>query len=141
MFLCTNCKVLSEVAIEKDGEGRNRHGVAECRVCGRFDGIKFPSKTEARVYLELLEELEDGDRLYRQVRFPLLNLAPVPAEERQAGTPRSFSVDFVIVRAGGEWEAIDAKAKNWKSREWDRGRAAFEACWKIPIQKRRSRTR
>lgn len=138
-----------------------------------IDGITFPSATEARVYARLRTETRPGERLYRQVRMPLLSSAP-----DASGVPYSISIDFVLV--GGARHAdsavevarrlepqlamayasgatneqitatiateiaqtlrrsaaallggvrfIDAKTGR-KSREWPRGKAAFEATW------------
>lgn len=92
------------------------------------DGIKFPSKTEARVYRRLRGELKAGERLYCQVRFPLLAIGPV---ERLR--PLNFTVDFVIVQRDGTWRVIDAKTGR-KSREWARGKAAFEATYNVKVE-------
>ena len=92
-----------------------------------LDGIRFPSKMEARVYQTLKTSMEEGDILYRQVRFPLLSSAPT-----ETGVPLAFTVDFVIVRGKG-WRVVDAKGKR-KSREWERGKRAFEACYGVPVE-------
>lgn len=83
--------------------------------------ITFPSKMEARVYERLLRELTPGERLYRQVRVPLLASAP-----DDSGKPLNITVDFVIVTKNNTLRWIDAKGKR-QSRDWRRGKAAFEA--------------
>lgn len=94
------------------------------------DGIRFPSKTEARVYARLRREaIAEGARLYRQVRFPLLSIAP-----NDKGVPLSISIDFALVYSDGRVRLIDAKAKKWKSRDWERGRRAAEACYGVAIE-------
>jgi len=92
------------------------------------DGIRFPSKTEAAVYRRLRHELEQGERLYCQVRFPLLAIGPV-----EKLRPLSFTVDFVIVQKDGTWRVIDAKTRR-VSREWARGKAAFEATYNLKVE-------
>ena len=92
------------------------------------DGIRFPSKMEAAVFTRLRDELQPGERLYRQVRFPLLAVAP-----NDKGVPLAMTVDFVIVSPTG-WRAIDAKPKRRKSRDWVRGKAAFEATYNVKVE-------
>ena len=92
------------------------------------DGIRFPSKVEARVYRRLRHELQVGERLYCQVRFPLLAIGPV-----EKLRPLNLTVDFVIVQKDGTWRVIDAKT-NRKSREWARGKAAFEATYNLQVE-------
>jgi hypothetical protein len=92
------------------------------------DGIRFPSKTEARVYRRLKDELVVGERRYCQVRFPLLAIGPV-----EKLRPLNFTVDFVIVRRDGTWRVIDAKTRR-VSREWARGKAAFEATYNVKVE-------
>lgn len=90
-------------------------------------GIKFPSKLEA-AWFEHLSALATatGARLYRQVKFPLLDIS---AEE--TGIPRYFCVDFVL-RGGPGDRVIDAKGR--ESRDWARGKAAFEAEYGIQVE-------
>jgi hypothetical protein len=90
-------------------------------------GIKFPSKLEA-AWFEHLSALAiaTGARLYRQVKFPLLDIG---AEE--TGIPRYFCVDFVL-RGGPGDRVIDAKGR--ESRDWSRGKAAFEAEYGIQVE-------
>ena len=85
--------------------------------------VTLPSKTEARVARRLLEEVAaaPGTRIYRQVRVPLLTIAP-----GRRGVPLYLTVDFVVVEPDGTEHWIDAKTKR-RSREWVRGRAAAEA--------------
>lgn len=97
-----------------------------------LDGIKFPSKTQARVYARLKVEAQaDGARIYREARFPLLNLAP---DER--GLPSYLTVDFVLLYPDGTLRLIDAKAKRWKSAEWRRGKLAFEGFYGLKVEER-----
>lgn len=90
-------------------------------------GIKFPSKLEA-AWFEHLSTIATatGARLYRQVKFPLLDIG---AEE--TGIPRYFCVDFVL-RGGPGDRVIDAKGR--ESRDWSRGKAAFEAEYGIQVE-------
>ena len=89
-----------------------------------IDGITFPSRTEARIYLRLkTEAVRDGALLFRQVRYPLSNLAP----RAEDGRPLYLTIDFEVAYPDGRRRFIDAKAKRWKSPEWTRGKAAFEA--------------
>lgn len=94
------------------------------------DDIRFPSKTEARVYRRLrVEAVAENARLYRQVRIPLLNLAP-----NDNAVPLYITIDFGIVYLDGRVRLIDAKAKKWKSPEWLRGQKAAEAFYGIQIE-------
>ena len=94
-------------------------------------GIKHPSKLEARVYEELrLVAISTGARLYRHVRFPLLNLAP-----DAHGGASYFTPDFVLAGPGAELRVIDAKGR--ESPEWRRGALAFEAEYGIQVEVRR----
>ena len=97
------------------------------------DGIRFPSMMEARVYsrLRLLAKAE-GATLFRQVRFPLFNLAP----EEGSLLPHNISIDFVLVYPDGRRRYIDAKPqrRQAKSRDWKRGKAAFEMCYQASIE-------
>lgn len=95
-----------------------------------LDGIKFPSKLEARVWARLrLEAKTDDARLYRQVNFPLLNLA-----SNEYGKPMVFCPDFVLIYPDNTVRVIDAKAKRWKSAEWLRGKRAFEGWYGIAVE-------
>jgi len=94
------------------------------------DGIRFPSKTEARVYQRLaLEARADRATLFRQVRLPLLSLAP---DDRLR--PLYLTIDFLLLYPDGRVRAVDAKAKRWKSRDWARGAAAFTAFYGTKIE-------
>ena len=101
----------------------------------KVDGVTFDSAMESRVYLRLRAECAaSGARLYRQVRFPLLNLAPGPH-----GRPLFFTPDFVVVARDGTWRVVDAKARTrsgrtLKGREWTRGKAAFEAWYVVAVE-------
>lgn len=91
------------------------------------DGIRFPSKLEARVYKLLRAGLKPGERLYRQVRLPLLAVAPT-----DSGLPLYMTVDFAIVSASG-WRLVDAKSRR-KSRDWERGKRALEATYGLRVE-------
>lgn len=96
------------------------------------DGIKFPSETQARVYERVRMEVRDGQRLFLNAKMPLWNLEPHPN-----GKPRTLEIDFVIVEGlGNVVRAIDAKPKRKEaqSRDWARGRAAYEACYGRKIE-------
>ena len=92
-----------------------------------------PSKMEARVCDRLTAEVAGNWRekevLFRQVRLPLLSIAPESDDK-----PMYFSVDFAIVRGGKLHRLIDAKAKGRVSRDWRRGKAACEACYGITVE-------
>lgn len=90
-------------------------------------GIKFPSKLEAAWWQHLSTvAVASGQRLYRQVRFPLLDIGG-----EDTGIPRYFSVDFVL-RGGPGDRVIDAKGR--ESRDWARGKSAFEAEYGIQVE-------
>lgn len=96
------------------------------------DGIRFPSATQARVYQRVRAELKPGQRLFLDAKVPLWNLEPHPN-----GKPRTLEIDFVIVEGlGSVVRAIDAKPKRKEaqSRDWARGRAAYEACYGRKIE-------
>ena len=98
------------------------------------DGIKFPSKTEARVYAALKREYPatKGWILFRQVRYPLTNVAP-----NEKGVPLAITIDFELFHPEtGRRLLVDAKCRRWKSREWVRGKAAFEARYGHRIEER-----
>jgi hypothetical protein len=92
-------------------------------------GIQFPSKMEARVYARLLGELLPGQRLFRQVRFPLLSLAGHP----RTHVPLYVTIDFVIVEGVRIFRLIDAKCRR-RSREWVRGKRAVEASLGLRVE-------
>ena len=84
--------------------------------------VTLPSKTEARVANRLLTKAKAaGARIYRQVRVPLLTIAP-----NDKGVPFYLCIDFVIIYPDNREEWVDAKTK-MKNREWMRGKAAAEA--------------
>lgn len=85
-------------------------------------GIKFASKTEARVY-DRLCEMFGAESVRCQVRMPLLAGAPKPNNR-----PLYMTIDFCIVESGCAKLWVDAKTKR-KSREWARGKSLFEATW------------
>ena len=92
--------------------------------------VTFPSKTEARVAERLLEEAKKtGDRVYRQVRIPLLSGAA-----GKKGVPLYLTVDFAVV-SGGVVRLIDAKTKR-RGREWCRGKAMADAMpgWSVKVE-------
>lgn len=91
------------------------------------DGHKHASKLEARVCGRLRGQLVGGQTLVQQVRLPLWSLA---SDERDR--PRYATIDFGIIEANRLVRLIDAKGR--KSREWDRGAAAVEAAYGIPVE-------
>jgi len=99
----------------------------------KVDGIRFDSKVEAHVYERLVRQYGKS-RVYRQVRFPLLSIAP---DSRRR--PLYMTVDFVVklqrfgIDAIDDMEVIDAKSGKRRSREWARGKAAFESTYGVQI--------
>jgi len=83
--------------------------------------IKFPSKTQARVYHQL-ESLFGAERLRLDTRWPLL------AGVKANGRVLYMSIDFCVVVEGKPKLWIDAKTKR-KSRDWERGLAMFRQSW------------
>lgn len=92
------------------------------------DGRRFASKMEARVAARLKLELLPGEKLFYQVRLPLLGVTPT-----DAGIPLYLTVDFAIVNASGLWRLIEAKTKR-VSRDWNRGKRACEATYGVTIE-------
>jgi hypothetical protein len=86
------------------------------------DGIRFPSRLEARLYGQASSTVAKGERLYLRPRFPLLSAAP---SERK--TALYYSPDIVIVRTSGLWDVYEAKGR--RSRDYELRRRAFEACY------------
>ena len=89
-----------------------------------MDGICFPSKMEAAVFVRLREECAaTGASLYRQVRIPLLSISPKGGKDRLK--PHVFTCDFYIgyVAGGGRYE--EAKSKR-RSRDYELRKAAAE---------------
>lgn len=96
----------------------SRHGTAIRTPCDC--GRTHASKGEARVCAALRADPEVY-RLLQQVRFPLLNLGG-----SDTGGALYLSVDFVVWRQDGTWDAVDAKHPVApRSRDWRRGAAAF----------------
>ena len=92
------------------------------------DGVKFPSKLEAKVYGDLsLEAKAERARLYRQIRFPLPNLAP-----DKYGKALVFTVDFMLIYPDNRVRVCDAKGR--QSPEWLRGKKAFEAWYDVEVE-------
>lgn len=95
--------------------------------CASADGTPHASKMERAVYERIKRELRPGAVLLRQVRMPLLSIAP-----DNLGRPLYLTVDFAIIDESGpdacdiRW--VEAKGKR-RSRDWARGKAAFEATW------------
>lgn len=84
------------------------------------DGIRFPSRMEARVYERLKRELGPGETLYRQYPIALTNLAP-----GRHGEVLRFTCDFAILRANGTWRFVEAKGAR-RSRDYPVRKAAAE---------------
>lgn len=76
-----------------------------------------------------VEAKADGARLFREVRYPLLNLA---SDER--GKPVVFTPDFTLIYPDNTVRVIDAKAMKWRSRDWLRGKRAFEAWYGVRVE-------
>ncbi len=96
-----------------------------------INGRAFASKMEARVFERLSMECAavPGTRLFLHVRFPLLSLQPAPN-----GAPMTFCPDFVIVYPDNQWRVVDAKHPSRVSRDWRRGKAAFEAEYRVAVE-------
>lgn len=93
-------------------------------------GRRFGSKLELRIFERLLLEKQAfGGDLFVHVSFPLFNLA---SDEKH--NCARVSIDFVRVNADGSMRCIDAKPRNWKSRDWSRGARAFTALYGIEIE-------
>ena len=111
---------LRALAAKKSGR---RWSSAKRTVCAQ--GHAEASRMQARVCDRLhLEARVTGARVYRQVRLPLLALAPKPD-----GTPHVLSIDFVVVEPGKPIRYVEAKDPRRVSRDWRRGAAAFAASW------------
>jgi hypothetical protein len=88
-----------------------------------------PSKLEAHVCAALAVQAKAlGSTVYRQVRYPLLSLAPKPD-----GTPYTVSIDFVIPGVGiAATRHVDSKGR--KDPAWMRGAAAFAAEYHTTVE-------
>lgn len=100
-----NARALAGSTVDKNG--RRKWSNAEPTV-GK-DGIKYPSKMEARVADRLRAALSPGERLVRQPSFPLLALEP-----GKDGKVARFTPDFAIVRMSEPddlpgWTALSAE--------------------------------
>lgn len=95
------------------------------------DGIRFPSKTQLRVYLRLKSEIQPPLTLFIEPRIPVFNLAP---NERLR--PLYVTPDFAVWDGTKIVRIVDAKPKNRKahSRDWHRGKRALEACIGIRVE-------
>jgi hypothetical protein len=99
-----------------------------------IDGIKFRSRTEAKVYGILAATLKPGDKMLIHWKAPLLSIAPRITSK----VPR-IEIDFSIWTPGVSSfslaRAVDAKpAGGWRDPSWSRGRAAFFATYGIHIE-------
>ena len=94
------------------------------------EGIRFGSKLEADVYVVLTAGLGSDERIYCHPRFPLVSVAP-----SANGAPLYFSPDFLIVGPKG-WRVVEAKGR--RSRDWERGKAAFVAAYGVEVEEVRS---
>ena len=100
----------------------------ECAVC-KTPARRFPSKTEARVYGRLVKDY-GAENVYCQVRFPLLSIA-----RTDAGIPMYFTLDFIVTAHPLASKLyMDAKSGTRRSRDWARGRAAFEKMMGCKVQ-------
>lgn len=95
--------------------------------CGR----RHPSKVQARVCSRLRREMTSEARLYHDVRFPLLSIAPT-----DRGLSNTINVDFVIVDARGPscMRVVDAKSGKRRSRDWPLRAAAFGTTYGTRIE-------
>lgn len=97
------------------------------------DGIAFPSQMEARVYMRLRDESNNGStyRLLRQASYPLVNLTG----DKDA-KPLRFTVDFVLVYPDGRKRYVEAKpsANKARSRDYVVRKSAFEACYNARVE-------
>jgi len=113
------------------GKGRSHYNVA-AKDKRTVDGIVFGSMLEARVY-EFLRVHPAHIKLVTHARVPLWSSAPL------CGKLTSYiSVDFLYIAFDrGEWKicrAIDAKPKRRRSRDWKRGKDAFEASYGVKLE-------
>lgn len=101
------------------------------------DWIRFPSATQARVYVRIKTELGPAEKLVLDARFPLVAVAPRIGRAHKAGY---ISVDFTVwAPSDSGWRlarAIDAKprARAAVSRDWRRGARAFAATYGVEIE-------
>lgn len=86
-----------------------------------INGIKFPSKVQARVFLRLLE-LFGKERVRLDVRMPLL------AGSKENGRVHYMTIDFCVIDNAKPILWIDAKTPR-KSREWERGLSMWRQTW------------
>lgn len=88
------------------------------------DGIRFDSKTEARVYQRLLLEAAEipGTQVFRQVRWPLLTI-----DAKGDHQPHTIRVDFCVRYPDGRLRHVEAKCPGRVSRDWPLRAAAFRA--------------
>lgn len=100
--------------------------------CAR--GHRHPSKLEARVCAEAHAiGAAEGLEVLLQVRFPLLNLST-----DDLGRVLYFTPDFTLVRFGKVVRVVEAKSRR-VSRDWARGKRAFEACYGVKVEERDGR--
>ena len=92
--------------------------------------IRFGSRLEADVYVALTAGLGEDERIFVHPRFPLVSIAP-----SENGAPLYFTPDFLIVGPKG-WRVVEAKGR--RSRDWERGRAAFVAAYGVDVEEVRS---
>ena len=107
------------------------------------DGRTFDSQMESRVYTRLKAELRPEEMLMSHVRMPILGEPPGKvlfltvdfAILRENSAPGFICVQsaYLPIRCGeltGWWVRwIEAKNPKRVSRDWVRGKAAFETCW------------
>jgi hypothetical protein len=91
-------------------------------------GHRHASKMEARVCNSVHRDLRADERCFLQVRWPLLAIGADPR-----GRPLYLTPDFTIVGADNRIRrVVEAKGRR-VSRDWIRGKMAFEATCGVKI--------
>ena len=97
------------------------------------DGVRYASKMEARVAVTLRAECAaTGSTLYRQVRLPLLSIAPKRGSPKIDGKPHVFTCDFYVGYVCGGGRYVEAKGTR-RSRDYELRKAAAERAFGIVI--------
>lgn len=122
-WACLQCGQAS-IILGKE-KGLRQCGIPTCKGAAR----RFPSKTEARVFGQLVAAFGHR-RVLCQATFPLLVLGP-----DEHGKPFTFSLDFLVLPDGLQPQLyIDAKSGRRRSPEWRRGKAAFEQTYNVKVR-------
>jgi len=121
-------KVKAEMA-----KGRSHYKVA-AKEARTMDGIVFGSKLEMRAYVYLKADRKPGQKLLIHVSLPLWSSAPTVGVLGRT----HINIDFIFVELVDDvWRivrACDAKPKRYVSRDWKRGKDAFEASYGVKIE-------